>query len=113
MTYHELDATGQSAGDLNLTHANWGISKAKIDYIEITVASGTVTDFDIGFYESDAFSADDLRYGAEGLNSTDNWSDDLEWSYIDNDDTDEIHLRITENSGTGTYDIHVRGVDLL
>jgi len=104
---------GQSAGDLNLSDANWGISKARVDYIRIDVASGSVTDFDIAFYENGTFYDVDIRYAAEGLNSTDNWADDLEWIYIDEDSLDQIHLRITENSGTGTYDIHVRGVELL
>lgn len=112
LAFKELNVFGQSAGDINLSDANWGISKARIDYIRIDV-TGSVTDFDIAFYENGTFYDTDIRYAAEGLNSTDNWQDDLEWIYVDEDSTNQIHLRITENAGSGTYDIHVRGVELL
>ena len=108
-----LDATGQSAGNLNLTDAAWDVSKAKIDYISITVASGSPTDFDIAFYEDDTFSST-TRYEAQALDHTVDspWEDDIEWILLDNDGTNEIHLQITENTGSGTYDIHVRGIEL-
>ncbi len=113
LTLKELGVTGQAAGDLNLTDADWGISKSRIDYFTIIETNGTVTNFDIAFFENDAFTGA-VRYGASGLNSTDDWQDDLEWIYIDEDSSDEIHLRITENAGTtGSYDIMVRGIELL
>jgi len=113
LAFKELNATQQSAGDLSLTDANWAISKSRIDYIRITVVSGNVTDFDITFYENAAFYDADIRYAAEGLTKNDNWQDDLEWIYVDQDDLDQINLRITENAGSGLYDVHVRGVELL
>ena len=113
MTYKYLSATGQSAGSLNLTDTHWDTSKAQISYISVIVASGTVNDFDIAVYEKDTFLSADLRYSSNGLNSSDNWRDNLIWIYTDKDGTNEIHLKITENSGTGTYDIHVRGVKLV
>jgi len=112
LAFKELNVLGQSAGDLNLSDANWAISKSRVDYIRIDV-TGSVTDFDIAFFENGTFYDVDIRYAAEGLNSTDNWQDDLEWIYVDEDSLDQIHLRITENAGSGTYDIHVRGVELL
>ncbi len=112
LAFKELNVLAQSAGDLNLSDSNWEISKSRIDYIRIDV-NGSVTDFDIAFYENSIFYDIDIRYAAEGLNSTDNWQDDLEWIYVDEDNLNQIHLRITENSGSGTYDIHVRGVELL
>ena len=45
-----------------------------------------------------------------GLTPPDDWDDDLEWTNIDRDQANQIHLAITENTGSGTYDIHVRGV---
>lgn len=111
LTVKTIDATGQAAGNLNLTDAAWAIDKAKLDYIEVTVSSGTVTDFDIAIYEDDTFSGNP-RYNATGLNSTDNWRDDQEWIYVDDDASNELHLQITENAGTGSYDIHIRGVEL-
>jgi len=111
LEFKELDATGQSAGNLNLTDSDWGISKSKVDYIKITATAGA-TSFDIAFYESDAFAASEIRYSAEGILPADGWNDDLEWSYIDRDSTNEIHLKITETGGTSTYAVHVRGVEL-
>ena len=113
MTYKELNAINQNAGQLNLTDTTWDISKAKIDYIRIEVVSGTVNDFDIGIYEKDTFQEADKRYAVEDLNSTDGWEDDLEWAYIDDDNTKEIHLEIIENSGSGSYNIQVRGTKLI
>lgn len=114
LTYLELNATGQSAGNLNLTDATWNESKIQIDYIKVTVMSGSVTDFDIAIFEKDSFLAADKRYEAKGLNSTDNWEDDLEWTYIDDDATKEVHFKITENTGgPGTYNIQLRGVKLI
>lgn len=114
MTYVELNATGLSAGNNNLSSASWGISKSQIDYIDVVVTSGAVTNFDIVIYEKDTFQVGDIRYSASGLNSTDNWTDDIEWIYTDDDATNEIHLKITENTGgPGTYSVQFRGIKLV
>ena len=111
LKYLELNVTGLSAGDHNLTDTDWGESKVWIEYVSIEVASGTPTDFDIGIYEKDTFLAADLRYAVETLDAT-GWSDDSQWTYIDDDSSNEIHLRITENTGAGTYDVQIRGFRL-
>lgn len=114
LKYLELNAAGQAAGNLNLTDANWDESKVQIDYIKVTVTAGVVTDFDIAVFEKDTFLAADKRYEAKGLNSVDNWEDDIEWSYTDDNAMKEVHLKITENAGgPGTYDIQFRGVKLV
>ncbi|MDO8656569.1 MAG: hypothetical protein Q7K45_04985 [Nanoarchaeota archaeon] len=114
LKYLELNATGQAAGNLNLTDAAWNESKVQIDYIKVVVTSGPVTDFDIAVFEKDTFLEADKRYEALGLNSTDNWEDDIGWTYIDDDTTKEAHIRITENAGgPGTYSIQMRGVKLV
>ena len=110
MTYKEIVATGQSAGELNLSGVTWGISKAWIDSFTVSIASGDVSDYDIEIYEDDTF-AGDPRYKVESALT--DWEDETEWSYVDRDDTDEVHLKIIENTGTGTYNITIRGVELV
>lgn len=114
LKYLELNAIGLSAGNLNLTDATWNESKIQIDFIKISVTAGSVTDFDIAVFEKDTFLVADKRYEAKGLNSTDNWEDDIEWTYIDDDATKEVHIKITTNAGgPGTYAIQLRGVKLV
>jgi hypothetical protein len=113
MIYKSITKTGQSPGQLNLSDATtWNISKAQIDYIDVQVASGSVTKFDIDVYEDNTF-AGKTRYSVENIRATDGWTDDIEWIYVDADDTKEIHIKITEVVGSGsTYNIHLRGIQL-
>ena len=110
MTYKEIVATGQSAGELNLSGVTWSISKAWIDSFTVSIASGDVSDYDIEIYEDDTFTGDP-RYKVESALT--DWEDETEWSYVDRDDSDEVHLKIIENTGTGTYNITIRGVELV
>ena len=109
MTYKEIVVTGQSAGEINLSSATWNISKAWIDSFTVSVSSGDVTDYNIEVHEDDTFTGDP-RYKVESILT--DWEDETEWSYIDRDNSNEVHLKIIENTGTGTYDIIIRGIEL-
>ena len=111
-TYHELNAKSLAAGDHNLFNGSWDISVAKIDFFSVTVATGSPV-FAISFHETDQFTTP-IRYGAEGLIPPNEWQDDLEWIYVDVDESNEIHLRITDDTGgAATYNVYVRGTKLL
>jgi hypothetical protein len=112
-TYKKLTATGQSAGSLNLTHASWGISKSWLKRLVITIASGSSSDYDVAIYEKDTFAASLVIYSLTDNN--DSIDIILDCIYEDQDDTDELHIKITDNDGTGspTFDIEVRGIELL
>ena len=112
-TYKKLIATGLSAGEHNLTYASWGISKAWLKRLTITLTSGTSTDFDVAIYEKYSFLEADRIYNLEGNSG----SIDIIMDYIyeDQDATDELHIKITDNDGSGTpvFGIELRGIELL
>ena len=112
-TYKKLIATGQSAGSLNLTYASWGISKAWLKRLVVTLESGTSTDFDIEIYEKDTFLSANKIYSLEANDG--NLDVILDYIYEDQDATDELHIKITDSDGTGSpvFGIELRGIELL
>jgi len=112
LNYAEIYAFDKTAGNLNLTDTTWNTSRVKIDYISVEETTGNPTTFDLRIYETDTFHEDDLRYNARDISPADGWTDELEWIYVDRDDTNTFHFQISETGGSGQYDIHVRGISL-
>jgi hypothetical protein len=110
--YKKLTATGQVAGQLDLTNVLWATSKVMITQIKVTVSSGTSGDFDIVIYEADTFVANVKLYELQDNNSITNVNVLIgTLIYIDNDNTNELHIEIIDNDGTGSpeFDIEIRG----
>lgn len=108
-TMVKLIATGLSAGNNNLTYASWAVSKAQIMRITVTSAS---TDFNIEIFEKDTFLA------ANSIFTSNNNSlslDSLIGSliYEDQDATSEIHIKLTDNAGASTFNVEIRGIELI
>lgn len=112
-TLVKLSATGQSAGSLNLTDANWAVSKAWLKRLTVTLESGTSSDFDIEIYEKDTFLEADRIYRLE--TNDDDVDVILDYLYEDLDASDELHIKITDNDGTGSpvFGIKVKGIELI
>lgn len=113
LTLKKFSATGQVAGSLNLSDANWAISKAWLKRLIVTLESGTSSDFDIEIYEKDTFLAADKIYSLESNNA--NVDVILDYLYEDLDATNELHIKITDNDGTGApvFGISLRGIELI
>lgn len=112
LTLKKLVSNGKSAGDLNLTDANWAISKAWIKELKITLASGTSSDYDVEIFEKDTFlDADKIYTLLANSGDIDVMPDRL---YEDQDATNEVHLKITDNDGGGSpiFNIQLRGIEL-
>jgi len=108
----QIIATGQIAGQLNLTGLLWATNKAVIAQIKVQVSAGSTSDFDIAIYEKDTYLTVDRIYHSEGYNSVygvNNLIGSL--IYIDSDSSNELHFYITDNDGTGApeFDIEIRG----
>lgn len=112
LTLKKLSATGLSAGENNLTSTNWAISKAWLKRLVITLESGTSTNYDIEIYEKDTFLDADRIYRLPA-NSAD-LDVILDYLYEDQDATNEIHIKIIDNDGTGSpvFGITLRGIEL-
>lgn len=112
MTLKKLLASGQSAGNLNLTDTNWAISKAWLKRLTVTLASGSSADYDIAIYEKDTFLAADRIYLLQGNSGTTDVI--LDYLFQDQDATNEIHLQIIDNDGTGSpvFNLELRGIEL-
>lgn len=107
--YIYIKATSQSEGNLDLSDGtNWNTSKSIIRSIRLDTSS---TDWDLVLYPDDdfdelgTFPSQTLVKGASG-----NKTILLDLSYSDEDGTDEVHLKYTDNSGTNTADIYIIGV---
>ena len=112
MTYVSLKATTQSEGDLHLSNASWGVSKALINSIRVVTSS---TNWDLYILQNDnGFAVDDAAIPkymvARGINGNANLKIDL--PYEDEDASSEVHLYYLDNSGANTADIYIIGTEL-
>jgi hypothetical protein len=111
--YIYIKATGQSEGDLHLSDVtNWGVSFALIKEIRVVTNS---TDWDLHILQNDnGYSANDANIPSQVLNVGGNGTEIimLDYTYEDEDATDEVHLYWVDNSGSNTADIYVTGYEL-
>lgn len=110
--FKKLVAIAQNAGNLDLLDANWDTSKVMIAQIKVTADSGSSADFDIYLYEKDTFLADSLVFESKGHNLSSGANILIgTLPYQDIDASDEIHLKIVDNDGTGIpkFNIEIRG----
>jgi hypothetical protein len=112
-TMKTLTSTGLAAGSLNLTDANWAVSKAWLKRLTLTITAGSSTDYTIQIYEKDTFLAANLIF-TQNYN-TGNTDIILDYLYQDQDSTSEIHLKVTDNDGSDpiTFTVNIRGIELL
>lgn len=111
-THLFIKATAQSEGDLHLSSADWGMSKAMISTIRIETAS---TDWDLYLLQNDnGYSADDANIPRMKLmdSGTGNANIFVNSPYEDEDGSDEVHLYYLDNSGANTADIYIIGSSL-
>lgn len=102
----QIIATSQSEGNLNLSDiTNWNVDTSNISTIG-TVSSST--DYLIEVYPDDTFTTPDFSFnhlsGTELLR--------INFNYEDLDVTKEVHIKYTDNEGTDTVDLDIRGTEL-
>lgn len=111
--YIYIKATSQSEGDLHLSDAvNWNTSLALIKNIKIVTNS---TDWDLYILQNDnGYLVNDANIPSQVLNEGGNTTETimLDYSYEDEDATDEVHLYWIDNSGSNTADIYITGYEL-
>lgn len=93
-----------NTGSYDLTgYFNRGV----IHTIKITENHANIPDggtYDVRFYKKDTKLAADLMYSVDGINPTDDgriYIDDMVVYYRDDDATDELHVEIDNNDGSG------------
>lgn len=107
--YIYIKAETQAEGNLNLSDStNWDTSKSIIHTIKIVTDS---TDWDLSLYPDDGF--DELGT-LPSIQLMEAGNGDaviyLDIPYHDTDNSKEVHLKYTDNSGANTADIYLRGV---
>ncbi len=101
-----IKETSQPEGNLNLSGNNWDTSKSIIKQIKIVTSS---TDWDLTFYPTDAFSGGTLPSYQVAQGADGNFTLEMDYPYIDEDNTKEVHIKFTDNSGSNTADITILG----
>ena len=103
-----IKATGQSAGNLNLSASKWNTSKSIIKQIRVVTDS---TDWDLSLYPNDDFDTSGTLPIFQVAQSADgSYSLPMDFPYTDEDDSNEVHVKFTDNSGSNTADIIINGV---
>jgi hypothetical protein len=107
--YKYIVATGQTAGDLHLSGANWGVSKALILSIRVITAS---TGWSIYLLQNDnGYAANDAEIPMVEWGSFDgNITIKVDDAYEDEDDSDEVHLYY---DGSETATIIIKAIELI
>lgn len=112
-TYKYIKATAQSEGDLHLSGANWGVSKALIKTIRVITAS---TDWDLYILQNDnGYAADDANIPKMQMMEAGNGNAEiyLDLPYEDEDEQNYVNLYVIDNVGSATFDIYILGYELL
>ena len=112
MTYKTIKSTGLSEGDVHLTDANWAISKALINQIRVVTNSNN---WDMWILQNDnGYAVDDAAVPKLQLMDGGNGAETIEhdFAYEDEDASNEVHLYLVDNSGSDTFDIYIKGVEL-
>lgn len=108
-----IKATGQAEGDLHLSGANWGVSKAIIYVIRVMTIA---TDWDLYLLQNDnGFVADDANIPKMQIVNAGNGNVDVFLSvpFEDEDASNEVHLYAIDNIAANTFDIYVLGTELI
>jgi len=87
------------------------VNRGLAHYLKVAETGGLVTGtYDIEVFSKDTFLEADLRYKAVDINPLIDFEDRLPWFYEDEDETSELHVRITNNDTghQGTYQITIR-----
>jgi hypothetical protein len=110
--YTFITSAAQDEGDLHLSGASWGISKALVKQIKIETSS---IDWDLWILQNDnGYVADDATTPAIKLMEGGNGDEvvSIDHPYEDEDASSEVHLYISDNIGSDTFDVWVRGYEL-
>ncbi len=75
-------------------------NRALMRKLVVTPTDGGATSFTIEFFKAGTFNADKLEYKATSTTGT--FTDDDVWFHEDEDASSELHLRLTNDSGTTT-----------
>ncbi len=112
-TYKYIKATGQVEGDLHLSAATWGVSKALIQGIRVVTVS---TNWDMWLLQNDnGYAANDANIPRLMIAHTITGSANLLVTvpYEDEDASNEVHLYYVDNNGANPADIYIQGYELL
>jgi hypothetical protein len=112
-TMKTLYSAGQVAGNLNLTDVNWAVSKAWLKRLTLAITAGSSSDYTVQIYEKDTFLAANLIFTQQY--NTGDIDIILDYLFQDQDSTNELHIKVTDNDGTNpiTFTISLRGIELL
>ncbi len=102
-----IEADSQSEGNLNLSSSTWNTSKSIIKQIRVVTSS---TDWDLSLYPTDGFSGGTLPVFQIAQGADGNFTLKMDYPYVDEDDSNEVHVQFTDNSGSNTADITIIGV---
>ncbi len=104
-----IKETGRSAGNLNLTSTTWDIDKSLISMIKIVTTSDN---WDAVLYPDDDFDESGI-IPSMNIMTAGNTSEVIDmgnYYYIDADSSSELHMKITDNDSSSTFDIYCFGV---
>ncbi|MFC1714864.1 hypothetical protein ACFL6S_14445 [Candidatus Poribacteria bacterium] len=113
-TYISVKATSQPEGDLHLSDASsWGVSKALIKMVRVITSS---TNWDMYILQNDnGYAIDDANIPKMQIMGAGNGNANihLDLPYEDEDDTNEVHLYYSDNSGSSMAGIYVIGYEMV
>ena len=101
-----IKSTNQPEGNLNLSAPTWNTSKSIIKQIRIETSS---TDWDLSLYPTDDFSGGTLPMYQVAQSADGNFTLEINYPYVDEDNTNEVHIKFTDNSGSNTANITIIG----
>ena len=102
-----IKAIDQPEGNLNLSASTWNTSKSIIKQIRVETDS---TDWDLSLYPSDDFSGGTLPLYQVAQSADGNFTLEIDYPYVDEDNTNEVHIKFTDNAGSNTANITITGV---
>lgn len=112
-TYLFIKALAQGEGDIHLSQAEWGVSKALISVISVVTVS---TDWDLFILQNgNGFASDDANIPKMLIMETGSGDANilLILPYEDEDAGNAVHLYYRDNSGVDTADIYIKGTELI
>jgi len=87
------------------------MNRGLVHYLKVAETGGLVVgSYAIEVFSKDTFLDEDLLYKATGIDPATDFEDWLPWFSRDADETNELHVRITNNDGAnaGTYEMTIR-----
>ncbi len=111
--YISLISLSNSEGDIHLSNGlTWATSLSLFKNIKVVTDS---TDWDLYLLQNDnGYSTDDADIPAKMLMVNGNLAEEIsiDYSYKDEDLSDEVHLYWIDNSGVNTADFYITGIEL-